>query len=97
MFRFALEILVVLLVGMVARAVLSSVMKGIGSAARNASSQDSPRRGEANDTRTAGVLHKDPVCGTYVAATTPFQRQAATGTYFYCSEACQTAHVKASR
>ncbi len=99
MFRAALELLFTILIVIIARAVLTSVMKGITNAAANASSSSShtatPNRGPA--AQPSGELHKDPVCGTYVAESTAFRRQTGGQSFYYCSEACREKHSLVAR
>jgi YHS domain-containing protein len=96
-FRTILELIITILVAMVARAVISSVAKGLGHAA--AASRQAPREQPQQQQaapKPTGELHKDPVCGTYVAESTAFQRRGAGTTYYYCSDACRSKHAKAS-
>jgi YHS domain-containing protein len=93
-FRAILELIITILVAMVARAVIGSVVKGLGNAAA-ASRQDPPQQRQA-ETKPTGELHKDPVCGTYVAESTAFQRRVTGKTYYYCSDACRSKHAIAS-
>jgi hypothetical protein len=94
MFRALLELLLTILVIIVARAVLTSVMKGLTNASRGAFRDrmvDPSKHAHSASppTQTTGELHKDPVCGTYVAESTPFRRQTAGQTFYYCSNACR--------
>jgi len=94
-FRTILELIITILVAMVARAVISSVVKGLGHAA--AASRQAPReQPQQAAPKPTGELHKDPVCGTYVAESTAFQRRATGTTYYYCSDACRSKHAIAS-
>jgi YHS domain-containing protein len=97
-FRAILELIITILVAMVARAVIGSVVKGFGNAA--AASRQAPPRPQQQQQQTAakptGELHKDPVCGTYVAESTAFQRRASGQTFYYCSDACRSKHALAS-
>jgi YHS domain-containing protein len=96
MFRAALELLFTILIIMVARAILTSVMKGIAKAsAPQGSTPRTPNRGPAS--QPSGLLHKDPVCGTYVAESTAFRRQAGGQSFYYCSEACREKHALVAR
>ena len=102
MFRVLLELLLTILVIIVARAVLTSVMKGLANASRGAFRDrmvdPSTRAHSANPPAQAtGELHKDPVCGTYVAESTPFRRQIAGETFYYCSNACREKHALVAR
>jgi YHS domain-containing protein len=93
-FRAILELIITILVVMVARAVIGSVVKGFGNAA--AASRQAPPRPQQAETKPTGELHKDPVCGTYVAESTAFQRRASGKTFYYCSDACRSKHAIAS-
>lgn len=92
MFRVILELLLSLAVIAIARVVLMGLMKGISSASSQAFQNSSPRTSASPEPPAAGLLHKDPVCGTFVAESTRFRRQAGRDTFFYCSEACQKKH-----
>lgn len=94
MFRAILELLITIFVIIVARALLTSVFKGF----LRATSTASRNRGGAFDAtpQSGGELHKDPVCGTYVAETTAFRRQFAGQTFYYCSVACREKHALVS-
>ena len=94
MFRAILELIITILVAMVARAVIGSVVKGLGNAA--AASRQAPPQQQQTDAKPTGELHKDPVCGTYVAESTAFQRRVTGKTYYYCSDACRSKHAIAS-
>jgi YHS domain-containing protein len=98
MFRVILELLLSIAVIAIARVVLMGLMKGISSASSQAfQNPNSPRSSSAPEPPAAGLLHKDPVCGTFVAETTRFRRQAGGDTFFYCSEACQQKHLASRR
>ena len=94
MFRAILELVITILLAMVARAVLGSVMKGFGNAA--AARHQAPPQPQQTAAKPTGELHKDPVCGTYVAESTAFQRRITGTTYYYCSDACRSKHAIAS-
>ena len=104
MFRALLEILITIGVILIARAVLPHLLKGIAVASRNAYQQtmdESERRNRAaesaGESRSTGQLHKDPVCGTYVAESTPFRRQISGDTFYYCSDRCREVHTPVAR
>ncbi len=104
MFRALAELLITILVILIARAVLTAVMKGIANASsgafRNQTADPSANQGSAKPAATAqtgGELHKDPVCGTYVAESTPFRRQTGGQTFYYCSVACREKHALVAR
>jgi YHS domain-containing protein len=100
--RALLELVLTIIAVIVARAILTSLMKGMVSAGRTTSppppapegshqNRAQPRTGQK--AQPTGELHKDPVCGTYVAESTPFRRQVSGQTYYYCSSACKEKHA----
>ncbi len=102
MFRAILELLFTILIVVVARAILSSLFRGI---ARSSSASFQNRAGNAAKEADAappgpelgGELHKDPVCGTYVAESTPYRRQSSGQTFYYCSSDCRERHALVAR
>ncbi len=100
MFRALFELILTIVIIIAARAVLSSFLKGIGTATSNAFQQRQPdskpdpaRNGTVPPAPSNGSnLHKDPVCGTYVVETTPFRRQVGAQNFYYCSEGCRAKH-----
>lgn len=103
MYRALIELLVVVLIALIARAVLTSILRGIGNVSanvfRNANVQfRAERRPDPNSQANAGgELHKDPVCGTYVAESTPFRQSLSGQTFYYCSSACREKHSLVAR
>jgi YHS domain-containing protein len=106
MIRALFELLFTILIIMVARALLSSLLKGIGRASSNSfqPGPPDPRTGSqrsatppASGPQAGGELHKDPVCGTYVAESTPYHRQSAGQTFYYCSSDCREKHSLVAR
>ena len=105
MFRALLELVVTIIVAMAARAIFGSLMKGFANASRNGFNQQQqqpeqaapPRKQPQGEVKTAGELHKDPVCGMYVAESTRFQRRNGRDTIYYCSEECKDKHAVAAR
>lgn len=83
MLRAVIELLFTILVVVVARALLNSVLKNF------AKIGSTPRPPEPPAASAGGELHKDPVCGTYVAESSAIRRQIGGRTYFYCSEDCR--------
>lgn len=102
MFRALIELLITVLVVIVARAVLTSIMKGVANASADAfrshvqSSTGQPSNAPPQPP-TAGDLHKDPICGTYVAESTPFRQHILGQVFYYCSESCREKHALAVR
>ncbi len=109
MFRAVLELLLMIAAVLVARAVLKAVLGGIARASADSfggqsTSASSGGRGERQASsrpeasRTGmGELHKDPVCGTYVAESSALRRQSGGQTFYYCSEACREKHSLVTR
>jgi len=100
MYRALIELFITILIVLVARAVLTSVMRGISNASANAFRKGDPQQSTAPrsaNSPTSGELHKDPVCGTYVAESTPFRQQISGQVFFYCSDACREKHVLVAR
>lgn len=103
MFRAAIELLITLLVVLVARAILTSVLRGIANASatafRTANPNSAPQSsaGAATQAPAGSELHKDPVCGTYVAESTPFRQHIAGQTFYYCSDVCREKHALVAR
>ena len=104
MFRALLELIVTIIVAIAARAILGSLFRGFAGAARSGYQQPSeesqPRSRQSaprENIRVAGELHKDPVCGTYVAESTRFQRKNGNEIFYYCSEQCKDKHAVAAR
>ncbi|MBV8898075.1 MAG: hypothetical protein JO051_16290 [Acidobacteriaceae bacterium] len=100
--RALLELFLSIVVIIVARAILTSLMRGVVNAGRMSSPPPPPSQGgyqaqsqtqNAKQAQPTGELHRDPVCGTYVAESTPFRRQVSGQTFFYCSGACKEKHA----
>lgn len=102
MFRAAIELLITVLVVLVARVILTSVLRGIANASSAAFRKGNPDFQTPGPSGSAAQpqgseLHKDPVCGTYVAESTPFRHHAGGQTFYYCSEACREKHALVTR
>lgn len=98
MFRALLELLLTIAVIAVARVILVGFMKSISSSSFTAFQDGNPQASQRRPERSASephadLLHKDPVCGTFVAESTRFRRQIGREIFFYCSEACQQKHT----
>lgn len=106
MSRAIFELLFTLLIIVVARSLLTSLFKGLAgasktfqnnqhqehnAAASGGGSSAAPPKSSANE------LHKDPVCGTYVAESTPFQRRSTGQVFYYCSTQCREKHSLVAR
>ena len=101
MFRALFELLIMIAVVLVARALFDSVLSGVSRASSKSFSNDQTtgrRKGEQPSGGTpTGQLHRDPVCGTYVAESATLRRQTSGQTFYYCSEGCREKHALVSR
>lgn len=88
---FLLVVLITLL-----RSVIGFVSKLFGNFVAGQSPRPRPRP-DSQPTQITGELHRDPVCGTFVASTTEFQRLEGKQRFYYCSQTCQSQHVLAVR
>ena len=106
MVRALFELLFMIAIALVARAVLNSIFRSIAknSAAAfrspsqpgNSNPDQGRRSNSSSGAQTGGELHKDPVCGTYVAASS-LRRQVGGQTFYYCSEGCREKHSLVAR
>jgi len=92
MFRFILYTLLLIIVISIVKSVIGVVMKSFGDFAGR---PDAPpwAQGGKSSARIGGDLHRDPVCGTFVAESTAFQRRLGAQTFYYCSDACREKHA----
>ena len=105
MFRALFEILITIAVVWVARAILTSLIRSITNVSANGTGKTRPNAARPEKRWTepppaadlGGELHKDPVCGTYVAASSALRRQVSGQTFYYCSEACREKHALVAR
>jgi YHS domain-containing protein len=96
MFRIVLYLLLAVVLISVLRSVIGVVMKMMASFL-NTSSGPNPTPPSADAHQLGGELHRDPVCGTYVAESTPHQRRISGQMFYYCSESCRERHALAPR
>ncbi len=102
MFRALIELIVTFIIAMAARAILGSVMKGFANSARTGFQAQQQQQTPPDPVRqqpprervaVAGEMHKDPVCGMYVAESTQFQRRVGSDNFYYCSGECRSKHA----
>jgi YHS domain-containing protein len=74
--RVVVPVLLLLLVRSMLRSLFSSF-------------QSSSKTQEPRQSKAGGELKKDPVCGTYVAASTGITRQIEGQTLYFCSTQCR--------
>lgn len=85
MIRVVLELIVtVLLLGMVRSAIGILFKSFFGS-----SSQTGAQVPRPPSAPVTGALKKDPVCGTFIAATSALQKKMGGQTYYFCSAECR--------
>ena len=94
LFRPILELLITIAVVLVARSVLTSILRGFARAAQQSfqGGAQSPPQPNSPRASAGGDLHKDPVCGTYVAEGAALKRQVQGQMFYYCSQACYEKH-----
>lgn len=98
LFALIRNLLLLVLVITVLRSVIGLVAKLFsGSLFFNPGPKPAPGPSRGNAIPLSGDLHRDPVCGTFVAGSTAFQRQAGGERFYYCSEACRAQHSLAAR
>jgi YHS domain-containing protein len=98
MFRALIELVITVLVVIVIRAILTSLLRSSASIFRAGAAPAAQRPPDrAADAPASGELHKDPVCGTYVAESTPFRQNISGQIFYYCSEACREKHALVAR
>jgi YHS domain-containing protein len=73
----------VLVIG-VARSVMGIIFKGFADLINPASSRDPEPRIPTSD-----ALKKDPVCGTFIGASTALHKTVGGATYYFCSTECR--------
>ena len=99
LFRIIPILLIIVILITVLRSVIGAVMKLFGNIVSGAGAAPN---GSANGAKrppiqVSGELHRDPVCGTFVAGSTAFQRQDGGQKFYYCSENCRSQHALVSR
>ncbi|HEX5431544.1 MAG TPA: hypothetical protein VFW83_06235 [Bryobacteraceae bacterium] len=88
-FRTILELLTAVVVITLLRAVIGVLLKGFGDFFGSSSSSASGPAGRANPLPKADALKKDPVCGTFIAASTSIHKKVGQETYYFCSPECR--------
>jgi hypothetical protein len=96
MFRALLYMLLAVVLISVLRSVIGVLMKAFGSIIGAADASSSASSGPKS-AQLGGDLHRDPVCGTFVAETTPHQHRISGQIFYFCSDACKEKHALAAR
>ena|ERR1051326_3358152 len=93
--RLILEAVIAVLAITVIRSVLGIILKGLSelfgsSSAAQSAAQPTPRSAPLP---TSDALKKDPVCGTFIAASTSLQKTMDGETFYFCSAECRDKFV----
>jgi len=99
MFRFLFQFVALLILFAIARKVMTWVLGMLASSFRASSQQQQPEPPKGNQPITsAGELYRDPVCGTFVPATSNWTRTVNGHKEYFCSANCRDeAQVSARR
>jgi uncharacterized protein len=84
MFRAVLFLIAIVLIISLLRSVIGIIAKSFSGLATPPA--PSPHR---PDVPSGGELKKDPVCGTFIAATTAHQKKVGGVIYYFCSAECR--------
>ena len=88
MFRAIIFALLGILAFSFLRNILSVLTKGIADATRESMAGNQTRPQQPPQGSFGGDLVKDPICGTFVSAQSPYSRSADGKTHHFCSQAC---------
>lgn len=87
MFRAVLYLIASVVVISVVRAIINVVLKGFADLFQSARpSAPGPQRPKVT---VGGELKKDPVCGTFISASTAIQKRVGGEIYYFCSPECR--------
>lgn len=91
MIRWLLYLLASIFLISVVRTIIGVVLKGFAELMGGGdASRQSASSGPSQSVPVSGELRKDPVCGTYVATSTPHRVTAKGETLYFCSETCKS-------
>jgi hypothetical protein len=93
MFRVILYLLLAVVLISVLRSVIGIVMKGLGALLSTANQSSPSASPDPPKSQLGGDLHRDPICGTFVAESTPHHRRTSGGDFYYCSDSCKEKHA----
>ena len=88
--RVILEAIVAVLVITLLRSIIGAILKGFSDLMHPPAAPSSGQgRPQTQPLPTAGELKKDPVCGTFIAASSALQKSIGGETYYFCSAECR--------
>ncbi len=98
MFRYLFQFIALLVFFAVARTVLTWILRTVVSSFRATSSPPPAQEARQRDVlASAGELHQDPVCGTFVPGTSRFTRNVDGRTVYFCSSDCRDRFLVSAR
>ena len=83
MFRAILYLIAIVLIISLLRSVLGIIAKGFSGLTNPQTPSQRPAA------PSGGELKKDPVCGTFISASTSIHRKVGDTTYYFCSPECR--------
>lgn len=93
MFRAIFYLLVTVVVITVVRSIVGIVLKGFAEAMKPGSTTQGTGTRPSGQIPLTGELKKDPVCGTYIAASSSIQEKVGGKTVHFCSRECRDKYV----
>ena len=88
--RIILEAVIAVLIITLLRSVLGLILKGFSDLFHPASSQPSSSGNQGGrPIPSSEALKRDPVCGTFIAASSSVQRTVDGETFYFCSTGCR--------
>jgi YHS domain-containing protein len=91
-FRTIFELLVTIILIIAVRSMLGGFLRGLSGGQTPRAASNTRSEPQEPSPQLNGHLHRDPVCGTFVAESTRFQRQVGRQTHYYCSSDCREKH-----
>ena len=88
MFRAVVYLITSLVIFAIVRAILNVILQGFANLFGSA--KPSPSQPGRKVVPAGGELKKDPVCGTFISASTALQKKVGGETYYFCSEDCRS-------
>jgi YHS domain-containing protein len=85
MIRAILYLIATIFIISVLRSIIGIITKGFG----DLFNPEQPAPGARPDAPSGGELKKDPVCGTFIAASTSIHKKVGDVTYYFCSTECR--------